>query len=326
MAPKEALRALQETQQDLDNNPPVNVVLGSRPPGQEADDLRRLNIGDELQRQFQRIARNAVHGELRVVEYEPGYKPDSGEICWIDLEEAPNVAAMVKRIAAFQNLVMFDGQQDQFTDNLAYYALLARATAMRNVALFRKTSEKLELGRSNRVAAWLREGQYDSVKESMLLFDHNIDCWSDGRYMLISNVPNFEKVFNYLQELQKRAEDTVKEVLKRIPIANADAFRKACTEQVRFMNKLAVIAKRPYLHQIGIAAFRRVIKVHGLDIEIVRENGEQKLKFDPDPSRRWILLKLLDDDYLNSVMTRLKYEVNSKIARKVPAKATSKKS
>src|SRR5437588_7271393 len=129
---KEALDVLKQTQQDLDNTPPVNVVLGSRPlgqaPGEVADELRRLNIGDELQGQFQRIAKDAVHGELRLIEYEPGYKPDSGEICWIDLDEAPNVAAIVKRVSAFQNLVLFDGKQDQFTDNLAYYALLARAT------------------------------------------------------------------------------------------------------------------------------------------------------------------------------------------------------
>ena len=32
-------------------------------------------------------------------------------------------------------------------------------------------------------------------------------------------------------------------------------------------------------------------------------DGRDNLKFDPDPSRRWILHKLLDDDYLNSKMT-----------------------
>ena len=40
-----------------------------------------------------------------------------------------------------------------------------------------------------------------------------------------------------------------------------------------------------------------------LEIEIVKEDGRNLLKFDPDPRRRWILLKLLDDDYLNSDMT-----------------------
>jgi hypothetical protein len=47
----------------------------------------------------------------------------------------------------------------------------------------------------------------------------------------------------------------------------------------------------------------------------VKEDGRDHLKFDPDPSRRWILLKLLDDDYLNSNMTDNKYEANSKLLR-----------
>ena len=50
-----------------------------------------------------------------------------------------------------------------------------------------------------------------------------------------------------------------------------------------------------------------------VSIKIVgRRNGEEKLRFDNSRERRWLILKLLDDDYLGSVMTRQKYEVNSK--------------
>jgi hypothetical protein len=96
-------------------------------------------------------------------------------------------------------------------------------------------------------------------------------------------------------------------------------FRAACTTQIRFMTKLAVIASKPYLAQIGMVDIRRAIDEHGLPVEVVQNNGQEMLVFDPDPSRRWILLKLLDDDYLNSVMTHLRYEVNSKIARPAAA-------
>jgi hypothetical protein len=102
---------------------------------------------------------------------------------------------------------------------------------------------------------------------------------------------------------------------KRIPIANADAFKQACTSQRRFMTKLAMVASRPYFGRITMNDLRRTIREHQLEIEIVKEEGRDHLKFDPDPSRRWILLKLLDDDYLNSNMTDNKYEANSKLLR-----------
>src|SRR6266404_2771826 len=99
-----ANQALRQLQQDLEANPPVNVVLGSRGYDDAADDLRRLNIGDELQQEFQRIAREAVQGQFRLLEYEPGYKPDDREICWIDLQNVPNVAGIVQRVLQFQEV------------------------------------------------------------------------------------------------------------------------------------------------------------------------------------------------------------------------------
>ena len=57
---------------------------------------------------------------------------------------------------------------------------------------------------------------------------------------------------------------------------------------------------------------RRTIDHYGLDIQVINEEGVEKLLYlDTD---RWGLLKLLDDDYLDSVMTKGRYLVNSKKA------------
>jgi hypothetical protein len=311
-----AEQALRRMIREMGENPPVNVVLGSRSNPNQQDDLRRLNITANLQAGFRNIAENVLADHLRLIAYEPGYKADDGEVCWVDLQQAPGISEVVQRLLNFQALVIFE-EDDNFIESLVYYALFARVAAQRGIVFFRKTSEKLVLGRGASFAAIFRRGQYDRIEEMVFLFDRNIDCWSDGRYMFINNVGNFERMFRYFEQLQARAQQTVDAVLQRVPISNADEFRAACTTQVRFMTKLAVIASKPYLALIGMADIRRAINEHGLPVDVVRRNGQESLVFDPDPSRRWILLKLLDDDYLNSVMTHLKYEVNSKIARAV---------
>jgi hypothetical protein len=50
------------------------------------------------------------------------------------------------------------------------------------------------------------------------------------------------------------------------------------------------------------------------DVEIVRDtnNNNKQFVFDSSPRKRWILLKVLDDDYLRSEMTARIYESNSK--------------
>jgi hypothetical protein len=79
------------------------------------------------------------------------------------------------------------------------------------------------------------------------------------------------------------------------------------------LSKLAQIAEKPYLSKITMTDIKRVITKFGIDVTIAKEAGVEKLVFEGSPAKRWNILKLLDDDYLNSMMTRLKYASNSKI-------------
>ena len=132
-----AEQALRRIRREMAENPIVNVVLGSRPNPDQQDDLRRLNITANLQAGFRAIAGEAVADQLRLIPYEPGYKPDSGEICWIDLQGAPDIAEVVQRVLNFQALVIYE-QDNDFIDSLVYYALFARVAAQSGTVFFPK--------------------------------------------------------------------------------------------------------------------------------------------------------------------------------------------
>jgi hypothetical protein len=127
-----AEQALGRIRRDMGDSPVVNVVLGARPNPNQQDDLRRLNISANLQTGFRAIAGNALEDELRLIPYEPGYKPDSGEVCWIDLQQAPEIREIIQRVLNFQALVLYE-QDDDFIDSLAYYAVFARVAAQRGI-------------------------------------------------------------------------------------------------------------------------------------------------------------------------------------------------
>ena len=59
---------------------------------------------------------------------------------------------------------------------------------------------------------------------------------------------------------------------------------------------------------------RRTITECNLEVQIVEENGQEKLVFEANPNKRWLILKMLDDDFLGLIMTDQKYAVNSKSA------------
>jgi hypothetical protein len=49
-----------------------------------------------------------------------------------------------------------------------------------------------------------------------------------------------------------------------------------------------------------------------VDIATVGQGRQRKLVFDPTPARRFQLLKLLDDNFLHSMLTERDYEAGSK--------------
>lgn len=65
------------------------------------------------------------------------------------------------------------------------------------------------------------------------------------------------------------------------------------------MAKLRNIARKPYLDRITMADIKRVIKHFDLPVKVKREHGKEYLVY--DTADRWAILRLLDDDYLESV-------------------------
>lgn len=84
-------------------------------------------------------------------------------------------------------------------------------------------------------------------------------------------------------------------------------MRKA---NIQKLSKLKNIASKPYLKSVTINDLKKVIQKYNLPIQMVGKGKDEKIKF--DVSDKWAILRLLDDDYLESVMTGNSYEVNSK--------------
>ena len=76
---------------------------------------------------------------------------------------------------------------------------------------------------------------------------------------------------------------------------------------------LSLRARQVYPHSDRLVDHLRFYAIRS-DVRIVQQSGQDKLLFEQSPQKRWLILKLLDDDFLASVMTNQKYEVNSKSA------------
>jgi Domain of unknown function (DUF4868) len=309
-----ALESLQGLAQAFAGNPAVTVLVAAEP--EENVLIQRLNLREDLAAEFLSAARDSVppaNQEVRLRPYEAGYKPDADEITYIDLSQNATIAAQITEFSQVQQAELFH-EDDEVIDSLRFYAIVVSPSARRRAVFSRAYSRKKELTRRAGFAALLSRGSYNKVESKIFLFDHDTDCFAWDGYLFIHNVGSFQRIFGYFEELRARANATVDVVLAQIPVSNAEAFRTNCTGQLQMMSKLAQIARKPYLARVTMQDMRRAIDDFHLDVQIVQENGQEKLLFEGSLEKRWLILKLLDDNYLGSTMTHEKYEVNSKSA------------
>ncbi len=128
--------------------------------------------------------------------------------------------------------------------------------------------------------------------------------------MFISHKHQFQQIFNFFAQVREKATAALQTISQHVPIVNFPEFAASCESHLHKMTKLVNISAKPYLQTVTMKDMKKTIKKFRLNVQIRREGGVEKLIF--DPVHRWEILKLLDDDYLGSVMTSLQYEVNSK--------------
>lgn len=80
---------------------------------------------------------------------------------------------------------------------------------------------------------------------------------------------------------------------------NSTAFADSCRGHYQKLAKLKNIASRHCLERITIANLKKVIERYQLGVAISVTDGTAVPVF--NPKDRWAILRLLDDDYLESI-------------------------
>lgn len=278
---------------------------------------QNVRISPGVQQAFGDDVKEFVRGtvrEARLRPYEPSYKPDDDELLYIDVEETPQLQPYLAPAARAGSQQLFDESPD-FIDALRFFLLRIRAAA-RAGTFISSYGPTRELTRSRMLAVIFEGGNFNRLKRRTFLFDGRFDCFEFAGLLFIKNPSRFERIFDYIAELQTQAESALVTIAQRVPIRDFDGLTAHALRNPQMTAKLASLAHRSYLPTLTVAALKAVIAEFPKlqqQIPIVTEGGVEKLVFDPAPSRRWAILKLLDDDYLRSQMTSQHYEVNSKV-------------
>ncbi len=283
-----------------------------------------VDLTDKLTTGFRQIVTNALaeyskawhKHDLELREYGLESKPDNYQFEHMDISQHEEIQRQIESLRGFQDLGTFQ-EGDSTTSSLHFYVIIAHPLHGERTPIYfyRSYTPKNLLSQSRFLAAiWRGANEYDVVTEPVLLFDKHIDCFSRGNDMFIFKKDHFHHIFRFLEEVKKSAQATLDTIAtSQLRIQNFEHFASDCQKHPSKMLKLRNISRKPYLKTLTIDMIKRVLRhreLGNIGVEIVTIDGTQMLLY--DARKPWALLKLLDDDYLWSIMTDQSYEVTGK--------------
>jgi hypothetical protein len=271
-----------------------------------ADDFRGIIIHN-----IEKLKKSDNDKDLRLIKYDAAAMNRPDEIEYLELSEANDIVAQFSDISTIESLDIFKAD-NKFINGLRFYTISAEIDG-KKIVFFRLYSSKSELSRASYLGIKLSETVYDRVSEPLFLFDNRIDCIAYDGTLFILSKDKFQKIFRYFEKLREAGIAALKAISDKIKIENFDALSKLCEGHLLKLAKLRNIAAKDYIKTVTIADIKKVIKEFSLDnVKIIKKDGEERLLFDPKADDKWAILRVLDDDYLGSIMTNYKYEANSK--------------
>jgi hypothetical protein len=295
----------------------ITVCLASIGNDDDLPNMEKLQLTDELTGEFRAVVRQMnekweheyENNDLELRPYNAGSKPELYEIEFVDLTEQEPLEKQINVLSAIASFPLFSGDKD-FLSGLRFYVIIIQSDRGEPVYYFRLYTQKRELQHSPFFGAVFERGHFDTVRTPLFLFDQHIDCFARGDLLFICKQDKFQKIFRFLEMVINKARSTLKVIKAHVPIANFAEFQTACESHALKLAKINNIASKPYLKSIKMSDIKKVIKQFDLPIKTTGTGKNEKLLF--DPTDKWAILRLLDDDYLDSVMTGQNYEVTGK--------------
>ncbi len=302
----------------------AEVCIAARKDDESLPEFRRLRLAESVKEEFRDIVadylveyRKQLHlHNLELLDFDVTGKPEKYQIEHIELTRQPynHVVEQTQSLTLLQSMATFK-EELSFTRKMRFYVIVLQPLQGQPIYFYRRYSPSKMLNTASPLALKRILGntdEFEEVKTPIFLFDKTLDCIGRGTSLFVLTKSHFYYMFQILNELIESAQDTLNLIQQRVPIENFKRFARACTNDKAKMQKLTSIARRPYLGSLTLADMRPAIKRHKLHIPIIDiNNGQQEmLHFDEDFP--WDILKLLDDDYLTSIMTGQNYEVDAK--------------
>ncbi len=199
---------------------------------------------------------------------------------------------------------------------LYFYAVVVGNNPSDRTAFVRKANPHKSIKRGGIAAKLTTRGNtLTKVEDPVFILDSDFDLVILKDTALVVNQNAFELIFRDAGALMDRYPEWVTEIADHLPFDGdgAKLLIAAAVRDSRVSRRLRALHERGYLRdgKVKIEQIRRLARKEGLDPNQLIRDG--KLVF--DPSDRFVLLKLLNEDLFTGGLSGERFEVDRKSTR-----------
>ena len=253
------------------------------------------------------IKKKLIDKEYDVVEYDPALTPDR-TVIWEQSSEN------VLFYNYFHNLIETTEQIRWYSTNrLAYvdiwaYWIKVYGNGNSFYIIKKVTSSKL-IQTGGKLAIIFEGDILKNLETDILTMDGTFDAIYFNNTLLFENKQNFEKALLYKERKQEVAVETLNAIAGIGFVEDFDRVKEFLKDDYHSINKLNKLKEKPYFQNLNFAKCKKIIEAYNVKIEIDKENNRFNIT---SKAQAKYFIKVLNDDYLLSEMTAIKYAANSK--------------
>lgn len=288
-------------------------------------DIYKTKIKSEISTEILNNANNVINinSKQETIEYGNLAGSDQNYVETIGKDEVPFLSKVLDQFS--DDLVDFEYDG---TGDVSYIVKIENENKI--LYLFRKYNPKMLL-KKGFLSLILHDGRYQKFDENLLFLDKDfdaalllkVDTISESKgstseteigynEVFIFNRRNFEFMFSFSDFYENEVVTKEKEIEDKNILGNTSFLVDLCKKNSTMARKLVKILKSDFYDKMSLDGIKKVVKEYGVD-DVKFDSAGKVVVTDKNV---WRVLRILDDDYLESKITSNKYEAHSKVQKK----------
>lgn len=285
--------------------------------------LRRVDLADDAETRMKELASEFRDDLAQRVPIDYGWerRPEPHEAIVVERDEVDEADAIIGGLDTIENYELLDLAEDGSKTRLFLTDARFKKDGAELRAVFVRTGVRSEVVTATKKTALVfSNGVYNVVDSNQLVLNDRWDAVIIGDYVVGANLNKFENAFAFTTRIFAAAETAVTTHFVKLRIAGFDELAEACKSHSGMARKAASIGRKmdtepAYAAAMAMDPLLTFVDAHAAEVKIETQDGpdgRMLIHDHEDRAGQWALLKLLDDDYLTSELTKAFYEAPSK--------------